>query len=701
MPLRNGFPPARPLPPLEEEEEVEKRCVHSEQCVCACGYITCGRFPLGMAETSLQPLQPGLCMHTNMHREEGLVRALRIRPDHDKIGDVEKKTEKYKDMQRKISKLGARIEHLKSWDPNDEDGRRMQEEARQKEKEVAVLKKQAENLMMEILQEVLEIEEKMEAVVDEDFDECRPGQRVLLSRRFAAYERYSQYAGWVGVLVERSGEKVKTKDSQAVFWKVHFPAMPVAAEGHGSVPSIELPVATRRGWHDEGSFGLIYAVPRFQRWAKMTMDKALAMHKSASVDLSDAKNQADAAARKEAKELAIGRQDKAQHMMNVARLEEIFSRTPIANGLSWLTPLVLGHLRNDPQCTCRHNAGGWGIQYEANPECPVKDGGVHWADGAVHGEDRWCHSGRQVVVTPEAAAEPHLAACSNIVGKLHKKIAPGEWAVNFDSLGTRYCRVGAQNVSQKHAEADRIAHFDLYYVQSPHSLAAETIANAKPACAREFLGMKSSFPDSMKVDAVLTYLDEDGEPDANGKPFRFGDALWADPGLTGVSVWFSPDTQDLVLESDICSCAEFPCVCLLCKAGTHVMLSPSAQDAHPEWVGMAGVLTKRTRVGQWLVRFPSTSLDRLITYAYLKTGLHGKFELVYADLKMRRVRVEARKIAAQDRAVLLEDVQRTEAEASAARAGKQTAADGVRMFQGDATLMVLNQMVQVNQMFRV
>ena len=50
------------------------------------------------------------------------------------------------------------------------------------------------------MQAVLEIEEKMEAVVD-DGDECRAGQRVLLSRRFAAFEQYSQYAGWVGILL--------------------------------------------------------------------------------------------------------------------------------------------------------------------------------------------------------------------------------------------------------------------------------------------------------------------------------------------------------------------------------------------------------------------------------------------------------------------------------------------------------------------
>ena len=51
------------------------------------------------------------------------------------------------------------------------------------------------------------------------------------------------------------------------------------------------------------------------------------------------------------------------------------------------------------------------------------------------------------------------------------------------------------------------------------------------------------------------------------------------------------------------------------------MLSYAGQERHPEWIGMIGVLAKRTRIGLWLVRFPSESLDRLTTAGILSTGL--------------------------------------------------------------------------------
>ena len=30
-----------------------------------------------------------------------------------------------------------------------------------------------------------------------------------------------------------------------------------------------------------------------------------------------------------------------------------------------------GHSKDNPECTCKHDAGRWKNEYEANPECPV------------------------------------------------------------------------------------------------------------------------------------------------------------------------------------------------------------------------------------------------------------------------------------------------------------------------------------------
>ena len=95
-----------------------------------------------------------------------------------------------------------------------------------KEEEARTLKVQAERLMIGMLEKILAIEEQMEVVVDDGED--KTGQRVILSRRFAAYEQYSQYTGWIGVLQQRVSPGI---------WKVHFPAMHYES-------TIELPIAT-------------------------------------------------------------------------------------------------------------------------------------------------------------------------------------------------------------------------------------------------------------------------------------------------------------------------------------------------------------------------------------------------------------------------------------------------------------------------
>ena len=65
--------------------------------------------------------------------------------------------------------------------------------------------------------------------------------------------------------------------------------------------------------------------------------------------------------------------DDALHLRTVAQLEQERSWTPVASGLSWLSRLVTTL-------------------------------GVHWPDSEVRAGDRWCHPGRQVVLSAAAAA---------------------------------------------------------------------------------------------------------------------------------------------------------------------------------------------------------------------------------------------------------------------------------------------------------
>ena len=77
--------------------------------------------------------------------------------------------------------------------------------------------------------------------------------------------------------------------------------------------------------------------------------------------------------------------DDALHLRTVAQLEQERSWTPVASGLSWLSRLVTTL-------------------------------GVHWPDSEVRAGDRWCHPGRQVVLSAAAAALPHLADCRHVMG---------------------------------------------------------------------------------------------------------------------------------------------------------------------------------------------------------------------------------------------------------------------------------------------
>ena len=648
-------------------------------------------------------------------RERALAQAL-----DDLINEVAEAAERHAHIQEAIGRLEDRIAALKLWDAQDEDGRAKQAEALRKEDEVRGLKAQAEHEVLGILQHILDIEENMEVVVD-DGDECRHGQRVMLSRRFAAYERYHAYAGWVGVLQSRVVPGV---------WRVHFPAMHLEK-------MLELPIATGEGPHDRSSFALIYAVPRFRRWAKEAMQTARRMLAKASDLADEVSRKSHNVDRKEGKTALQECRAEMKRLSDLANIEEARSWTPFTNGVSWLASVL--------------------------------PAGV-WADAHVSETDRWCHAGRQVVLTPAAAGESereregvgdvafppraahdvahmlathrcrqmrtlaqtctppplkrkegrldtphptqrerdtlhptdklsvactltgahtlthayraraltaltHLSACKNMVGLLVKAIKPGVWGVKFGSLGIRHCRTGKQDLEEKIA-------FDLYYLQSAHSLAAESVAAAKPAWARGFT-QAHGFP------AESTHFDDVLCKDAHGHNFTLGDALIANPTTFGVSGWFSLDTEDLVLESDEA-----------CRTGTYVMLSYAAEQAHEEWIGMVGVLCKRTRIGQWLVRFPRGSLDRLVSHGILNTGLLNKFDLVYAENRMHRILVESKRNLAIQRKQRIHDMKLSRGQGSdKSKTEAKPVADAVGLGSSDAVLNVLNQLVVL--MFRV
>ena len=100
----------------------------------------------------------------------------------DAIHEVAEDAEHHAAVLEQISKLSHRVETLRAWNAEDEDGRMKQEEARLKEEEARTLKVQAERLMIGMLEKILAIEEQMEVVVDDGED--KTGQRVILSRRF-------------------------------------------------------------------------------------------------------------------------------------------------------------------------------------------------------------------------------------------------------------------------------------------------------------------------------------------------------------------------------------------------------------------------------------------------------------------------------------------------------------------------------------
>lgn len=92
-----------------------------------------------------------------MVRENALKRVMR-----DMIDEVQESAEEMAHLRGRITMLEDRIDALRGWDPLDEDGCRMQAEAVQKQEVVHALKARAETMMVDLLQKIVMIEEKME-----------------------------------------------------------------------------------------------------------------------------------------------------------------------------------------------------------------------------------------------------------------------------------------------------------------------------------------------------------------------------------------------------------------------------------------------------------------------------------------------------------------------------------------------------------
>jgi len=357
----------------------------------------------------------------------------------------------------------------------------------------------------------------------------------------------------------------------------------------------------------------------------------------------DTARESDALKREEGKATLEKYRAEIKQLTAAAQIEEKRSWTPFACGVSWLASVLSAGL---------------------------------WADAHVSETDRWCHAGRQVFLAPAAAALPHMNACKNMVGVLVKAIRPGLWSVKFGMLGIRQCRTGKQEMEEKVV-------FDLYYLQSAHSLAAETVAASKPVWARNFIKTNGFPHETTRCDDVVgPHVQGTG----TGKKLTLRDALLADHTTLGMSAWLSQDVEDLVLESDEA-----------CRTGTYVMLSHAAEPEHQEWIGMVGVLCKRTRIGQWLVRFPRESLDRLVSHAILNTGLLNKFDLVYADSRMTRILVESKRNFAIQRQQRIDDMKFSKSD-TLKKEGRPLG-DAAGLGSSGAMLNVLNEVVVL--MFRV
>lgn len=172
-----------------------------------------------------------------------------------------------------------------------------------------------------------------------------------------------------------------------------------------------------------------------------------------------------------------------------------------------------------------------------------------------------------------------------------------------------------------------------------HERSSARVAASKPKIAREFV-LANGYPaDSLRPTDMLTW-------DTNKNKITLMDVLVANPNLCAVDRWFSCDTEDMVMDSDA-----------LCRTGTQVMVSYAALGEHEVWVGMTGVLIKKMCIGQWLVRFPCGSLDRLVSHAVLKCGRFGKFEMVYAQNRAARLLKEQKKLSAEVQKQRIQDMQ--------------------------------------------
>jgi hypothetical protein len=233
----------------------------------------------------------------------------------------------------------------------------------------------------------------------------------------------------------------------------------------------------------------------------------------------DTARETDAHKREERKATLENYHAEIKQLTAAAQIEEKRSWTPYACGVSWLARVLPAGL---------------------------------WADAHVSETDRWCHAGRQVFLacvlmsalvcilllmyppphmTCRSPSFPCSRCCSppasqrlqkhgGCFGEGHQTGIVGGQIWNsrqalksphivglfcpytrslltlVGTLGIRHCRTGKQVLEQKVV-------FDLYYLQSAHSLAAETVAASKPAWARNFFKTNGFPPETTRCDDVL------------------------------------------------------------------------------------------------------------------------------------------------------------------------------------------------------
>jgi hypothetical protein len=207
---------------------------------------------------------------------------------------------------------------------------------------------------------------------------------------------------------------------------------------------------------------------------------------------------------------------------------------------------------------------------------------LHWPDQSVVDSDACCTPERWVILSPAYFTEhPEQEVYNGVAGRLVRKVWDGAWSVRFPKGLTP---VDGDLVVGTGPEDD-----NLLYLESVFAMMAE----AHP-------------PSRVDPDPEL-----------------------AAAARRAMKSWFPAGAAELVLEDE-------PSEGARCVRGAKVLLSLTAQDAHREYIGLIGMLSRRVRNGLWTVRFPGLKdgLTDWKTSARLRTGQGGQADLVYAEQKL-------------------------------------------------------------------